>query len=271
MGESAAITQFEAIDVHAHYGDYRQNSHELVQEFMTGDVETVLERARLARTRVTIVSPMLGLTPRGKADAVAGNEEAERAVAAVEGLLHWALVNPLQPETYAQAERLLAGPRCAGGKIHPEEHCYPIAERGREIFEFAAQHRAVILSHTGETNSMPGDFVPFVNEFPEVTLILAHLGHGPDGDPSHQVRAVQKSRHGNVFVDTSSARNIMPGLIEWAVQEIGAERILYGTDSPVYFAPMQRARIDYAQIADEAKRLILCGNAERLFEGRGLL
>ena len=81
---------------------------------------------------------------------------------------------------------------------------------------------------------------------------------------AHQVRAVQRSRHGNVYADTSSSRSIVPGLIEWAVREVGAERILYGTDSPLYFAPMQRARIDQAEMPDEAKRVILRGNAERL-------
>jgi len=40
-------------------------------------------------------------------------------------------------------------------------------------------------------------------------------------------------------------------LIEWAVSEVGAQHILYGTDSPLYFAPMQRARVDNADISDK--------------------
>lgn len=71
--------------------------------------------------------------------------------------------------------------------------------------------------------------------------------------------------HNNVFTDTSSAKSIIPNLIEWAVREIGADRILFGTDSPVYFAPMQRARIDCALMDEEAKRLVLRDNALRLF------
>src|SRR5438067_888502 len=90
-----------------------------------------------------------------------------------------------------------------------------------------------------------------------VSPLEAHL--------THQVRAIQQSRHGNVFADTSSTRSITPNLIEWAVREIGAERVLYGTDSPLYFAPMQRARIDHADLSDHDKRLILCDNAIRLF------
>jgi len=76
----------------------------------------------------------------------------------------------------------------------------------------------VVLTHSGEEKSVPEDFVPFCNDFPQARLILAHIGCSCDNDLSHQVRAVQMSRHGNIFADTSSASNIMPGLIEWAVR-----------------------------------------------------
>ena len=106
--------------------------------------------------------------------------------------------------------------------------------------------------------------MPFADQHPEVTLILSHLGFSHSGDLTRQVRAIQQSRHGNVYTDTSSMKSLVPRLIEWAVAEVGAEHILYGTDSPLYFAPMQRARIDHAEMPDQAKRLILRENAARL-------
>jgi predicted TIM-barrel fold metal-dependent hydrolase len=78
------------------------------------------------------------------------------------------------------------------------------------------------------------------------------------------VRAIQASKHGNVLADTSSSWSILPGLIEWAVGEVGADRILSGTDTPAYFAPSQQARIDRADLTDSEKRMILCDNAKRL-------
>ena len=255
----------QAIDVHAHFGICRRGKSKLFDEFISADAETVLRRARQANTRLTIVSPIQALTPRASADPIAGNEEATRVVAQTEGLLQWVVIDPLKPETYEQAVEMLALPKCVGIKLHPEEHGYPITEYGTAIFEFAAKHRAIVITHSGERNSMPEDFVKFANEFPEVTLIVAHLGCGWDNDPSHQVHAIQNSKHSNVFVDTSSALSITPGLIEWAVKEIGAELILYGTDSPLYFAPMQRTRIDCADISDQDKKLILCDNAVKLF------
>jgi predicted TIM-barrel fold metal-dependent hydrolase len=254
----------QAIDVHGHYGRYDRGKADVVNDFMTGDAEVVVHRARLANTLLTVVSPLQALLPRGGGDPVAGNEDAFRVVGRTEGLLQWVVIDPRTPATYEQAARMLGTPKCVGIKIHPEEHVYPIAEHGKALFAFAAERRAVVLAHSSEQNSLAADYVKFANDYPEMRLILAHLGCGWDGDLTHQVRAIQPSRHGNVFVDTSSARSITPNLVEWAVREIGAERILYGTDSPLYFAPMQRARIDFADIGERERRLILRDNAVRL-------
>jgi hypothetical protein len=209
---------------------------------------------------------MEGLLPRGSSDPVSANVSAAGIVARTDGLMHWVIVDPLKPETFEQASDMLSGPKCAGMKIHPEEHVYPIAEHAAAIFRFAADRRAVVQSHSGEQNSMPEEFVRFADRYPEVTLILSHLGCGWDSDLSHQVRAVQASRAGNVYTDTSSAKSITSGLLEWAVKQVGASRILYGTDSPLYFAPMQRARVDCAEISDADRRLILKDNALRIFK-----
>jgi predicted TIM-barrel fold metal-dependent hydrolase len=254
----------QAIDVHGHYGDYDCGKADIVNEFMTGDGALVVQRARQANTCLTVVSPLLALLPRGGGDPVAGNDDAFRVVARTDGLLQWVVIDPRTPRTYEQATQMLQAPKCVGIKIHPEEHVYPITKHGDALFAFAAEQRAVVLAHSSERNSLAADYVKFANAYPEMRLILAHIGCGWDGDLTHQVRAIQQSRHGNVFADTSSAKSITPHLIEWAVREIGAERILYGTDTPLYFAAMQRARIDHADISERERRLILCDNAVRL-------
>lgn len=254
----------DAIDVHGHFGVPTGGAHPLVDQLTSGDADVVLARAKAAGTALTCCSPLRALLPRGDTDPVSGNEDSLRKIRGRKGLRYWVVLHPGHPATFDQAEESLKDPFCVGIKIHPEEHRYPIAEQGERLFEFAARRRAVILSHSGEPNSMPEDFVRFADAHPEVPLILAHLGHSLDGNPSRQVRAAQASRHGNIYVDTSSSRSILSGLIEWAVREVGAERILYGTDTPLYFAPCQRARVDHAEISTDDKRRILRENARRL-------
>ena len=262
----------QAIDMHAHYGMWKREGEDcprLTDRLVSADAARVAEIGLKNNTPLTVVSPLKALVPRGRAKVLEGNEEAARDVAATDGLLQWVVVNPLEPATYEQAAEMLQLPKCVGMKIHPEEHCYPISAHGRALFEFAAEHGALVTTHSGEPNSRPEAFVPFANDFPEVQLILAHLGHTDDDDHTHHVRAIQQCRHNNVFVDTSSAINIFPGLLEWAVGEIGADRLLYGTDSPLYFVPMQRARIDHAEISEEEKKMILHDNSAALLGSIG--
>lgn len=260
-----SITSIPAIDVHAHYGNYDRGSPDVINDFMTGSGQVVADRATQSNIRLTIVSPLLALLPRGHGKAVAGNIEAAKVVAETPGLLQYVVIDPRVPETYRQAEEMLKSPKCVGIKIHPEEHIYHINEFGEPLFEFAAKHKAVVLSHSSEKNSLATDLVDWANRFPEMKLILAHIGCGWDGDLTHQVRGVQKSKHGNVVADTSSARSITPKLIEWAVGQIGVDKVLFGTDTPLYQTSMQRNRIDFADLTDAQKKTILHENAERLF------
>ena len=259
------MVPIKAIDAHGHYGTYVGAVNSVGDDCMTATAAVVADRADKANIEYTIVSPLEALLPRGHGNAYPGNVDAARVVETVGGLLQYVVIDPRDPRTYKQADQMLQLPRCVGIKIHPEEHCYPIREYGDAIFEFAAARQAVVLTHSSEENSLAADFVPFVNAYPQVKLILAHIGCGCDGDLTHQVRAIQQSQHGNLWADTSSARSVTPKLIEWAVREVGVERVLFGTDTPLYHAGMQRARIDQAELTDREKRLILRENAVQLF------
>jgi hypothetical protein len=265
MKADSEIRLFLAIDIHGHVGRYHGSALDLIDGFYSGGPEDVFRRAAWANVEYTFVSHLGAIFSHFGGDPIAANADLAAEIRRFPGLFHWVVVEPGRPESFAQAEALLKTARCVGIKIHPELHNYPIKEHGAKIFEFAAKQGAVILSHSGEELSSPPDFVPFADEFPGVKLILAHIGWSRDGNMTRQVKAIQMSKHGNIYADTSSSMSITSNLIEWAVAEIGPERILFGSDTPLYFSPVQRARIDHAEISDEAKQLILRGNAERLF------
>src|SRR5262245_2612042 len=164
-GDIMSVQTIQAIDVHAHYGKYDRGKDDIVNEFMTGDADVVVRRARQANTRLTIVSPLQALLPRFQGDPVGGNVDAARVVAQTEGLLQWVVIDPTKPRTYEQAEEMLQLPKCVGIKVHPEEHGYPIAEHGEAIFAFAAARRAVVLGHSSEQNSLAADYVKWANAF----------------------------------------------------------------------------------------------------------
>ncbi|MCF7689095.1 MAG: amidohydrolase [Cephaloticoccus sp.] len=261
-------SKIKAIDAHGHYGRL-PHANELLEKFSSASAEEVAQRAHACGVEWSIVSPLAGLMPRGRDTQVApANDAAFREVPAVRGLLQYVIVNPLQPETYAQAREMLKSPWCVGIKIHPEENAYRIADHGDELFSFFEEVGAPVMTHSGCPNSLPDAFVPFADRYPKARVLLAHLGNGAgaDGRLDLQVRAVQAAKHGNLWVDTSSARSILPGLVEWAVQELGAERLLFGSDTPLYHVALQRARIEAAEITDAQKQLILRDNAVKFFD-----
>ncbi len=253
----------KAIDVHGHFGPYDRSNGGLGDQMMSGSIEVIRRRAQVADICLTVVSALHAVMPYG-GDVLRGNEDACEIAEQHSDIRFWAVLDPRLRETYKQVESLLTHPRCKGIKIHPTDHGYEIRDYGNEIFEFAAQYKAIIMTHSGCPGSFPEDFIGFANRYPNVSLILAHLGNSADGNLSRQVYALKRANNRNIYIDTSSAKSINSGLIEWAVSEIGAQRLLFGTDTPLYFAACQKARIEYAEIDEEAKRAILFENASQL-------
>ena len=147
---------------------------------------------------------------------------------------------------------MLKNEKCIGIKLHPVLHKYLLEDEGDNIFSFAQKHGAIVQIHPDKT-----EILPFADAFPGVTFIMAHLGG------QRHIDAVRKAKHGNVYVDTSGKASLKNLLIEYAVSQIGSERILFGTDT--YAAGSQRGRIEYAMISQQDKENILLNNAKRLF------
>jgi predicted TIM-barrel fold metal-dependent hydrolase len=56
------------------------------------------------------------------------------------------------------------------------------------------------------------------------------------------------------------------GSIEYLVKEVGADRILYGTDAPMRDPRPQLGWLVYANISEEDKRLILGTNMQKVLD-----
>ena len=69
----------------------------------------------------------------------------------------------------------------------------------------------------------------FADKYPNMKLIIAHLGS------IEHINAIKAAKHGNIYTDTSGYLSSLNNVIEYAVDAIGSERILFGTDmySPV--------------------------------------
>ena len=257
-----------AIDMHGHIGEYAGYSAHL-SRFFNATAEEISARARACNIITTIVSNMgaFDVAEDKPSDVDAANAQAAEIAQQHDNLKFYAVLNPNIDDWEAKTDSLLTHPRCAGVKLHARWNFWDIDTYGDRVFGFLNERQTVVSAHTGQPGTEPKQFIPWANKYPKMKLILAHIGNDTvEGRRDAQIKAVQASTQGNVWADTSSAMSIQSRLIEYAVEQIGAERIVFGTDTPVYFPAAQKARIAYAEFSDEAKQKILYENAAALLK-----
>jgi predicted TIM-barrel fold metal-dependent hydrolase len=198
-----------------------------------------------------------------------GNEEVfsliEQHPGYVFGLVY---VNPNHPETLTILNEGIQHPGIVGIKLWIS--CRD--EQGRldpvyPVLEFAASRGVPVLCHSfyrtggnlpGELS--PTDIVYLASRYPDAKLIMAHLG----GQWLRGVRAIKAYR--NVWTDFSGGRAYM-GSIEFAVKELGVERVLYGSDAFIRAFAAMLAKVAAAELDVSEKRRIVWDNSAALFFG----
>jgi predicted TIM-barrel fold metal-dependent hydrolase len=134
------------------------------------------------------------------------------------------------------------------------------------IVRHAAELQVVVLQHTWLkiTGNLPGESTPtdlaeLAARHPTVPFIAAHTG----GDWEIGIRAFRPQS--NVYVDLAGGDPVS-GQTEMAVRELGAERVLYGSDAGGRSFASQLAKVHGARLSESARRLILAGNLKRLLK-----
>jgi len=141
----------------------------------------------------------------------------------------------------------------------------PIMKRLQEL-KMPLLHHAWNTTVIGRTptpelnQSDPEDIAALASRFPKVKIIMAHLrGCGIRG-------VLEIKSYPNVHVDAAGAQPVS-GILEYAVEKLGAERILYGSDACFPAGrdfSAQLACIFDARIKEKEKELILGLNAKRI-------
>ena len=96
--------------------------------------------------------------------------------------------------------------------------------------------------------------------YPELKIIMAHI----DGNCYRGAQNVRDLP--NVYVDFSGGTG-KSGEVEYALEQLGEDRILFGTDLSACSFATPYGRLMEAKISDEAKEKILYKNTEKLFWG----
>lgn len=173
-----------------------------------------------------------------------------------------ARINPhFREDAVNRAEKALKN-GFLGIKFHPRNEAYLINSKKLvfPILEKVEELGGLVLFHTGgQVHSHPTLVGNVAKNFPDVPIILGHLGGGFEDDGILIAKWFD-----NVIADTSFCQG--PRSIEKSVALTGAENIAYASDYPQGSIELDTLKVQLAEITEREKQLILGENIKKILD-----
>ena len=150
-----------------------------------------------------------------------------------------------------------------GVKLHPDFQDFNIDDESMMPIYRAVQGKLPVLIHLGDeqkTSSSPERLSNVIKEFPNLTVIAAHLGGYQMWDDSIKYLVGK-----NIYLDTSSSMAFLDKeKVTDIIRSHGVKKVLFGTDYPMWSYEEELQRFYNLDLTDEERELILWKNASKL-------
>ena len=240
------MTQMQVIDAHAHLGEFggwanvRISADELVAD---------MDEFNIERTVVFMLP----------------NDIVRAAVQKYpDRLIGYVWVNPYDGDkAIAEIKVAINDWGFQGIKLHPLIHAFiPSDEMVLPIMEQAREFKIPVLFHTGHPPfSLPWQIGEVAELFPDVPIIMGHMGHGHGCYIQGTINTAKK--YANLYLETSGMP--MHTKIKEAYEQVGSDRVLYGSDVPFHHHSVEMQRVRVSGLDDSALENIFYNNAVKLF------
>ena len=232
------------VDIHTHYFDpVRHFGPSLHADLARCGVDPVAWGAvgerHLETTRAAEVAVVFGLQAQATGWNIPNDAVAAHVARAPDRLLFFAAVDPAQADCLDELERCHRDLGAVGVKLAPlYQGVHPCDPRCQEVYRYCVRHGLPVLFHAGTSfvghtlldHSRPVHFDAVAVAFPELRMVLAHLGHPWEGETIAVIR-----RHPHVYADLSALYyrpwqfyNSMRLLVEYRANH----KVLFGSDFP---------------------------------------
>lgn len=134
-------------------------------------------------------------------------------------------------------------------------HCHAEAQIG------VGGYRMKYNGYKPKNVSLPEDFADIAKRYPEAMFQYAHIGGG--GDWEYMCKTLKNSP--NVYVDTSGSNN-EENLVDFAVANLGEDRVLFGSDNCYY---QSVGKILASNLNEAQKRKIFFENFNNILKKGG--
>ena len=171
---------------------------------------------------------------------------------------------------YRAAIDFVYGLGLRGLKLHPEYQNFVADDPALlPVYDYALSRGMTLLFHAGYDPAFKPPFRSSAKQFSNIldamrggTIILAHMGGHGEGE---WVKTERYLCGRDVYFDTSMGFIYRPTEVFLSfVKNHGADKILFGTDSPWSDASAEIRLLNEAPITEEQRGLIFSGNAKRL-------
>ena len=232
------------VDIHTHFFNPKTDFGPKLQADMLrcGVDATVwgdVGERHLETTREADVAIVFGLQASETDWNIPNETIATHVTRAPERLLYFVSIDPVLPDYMQELEKQHQDFGAVGVKMAPlYQNIHPCDPRCYEIYKYCVKNGLPILFHTGTSFvggtpldfSRPIHFDQVAVDFPDLRMIMAHLGHPWEGETIAVIR-----RHANVFADLSALYyrpwqfyNSMRLLVEYKADA----KVLFGSDFP---------------------------------------
>jgi predicted TIM-barrel fold metal-dependent hydrolase len=229
------------VDGHCHVGvghEYRQLPDDLLQEMDTYGVD---------RAVICPVDRCIAVDNREGNDFVLSTARNHPG-----RFYAFATANPWYGERAVAELRRAIGEGARGIKLHPplqgfvlcDDLVFPLVELAEEL-------AVPMFFHTGTPAfSIPTQLAELALRFPKVNFIMGHMG-STDFKLEAAAVALQSA---NIYLDISW---ILPELVTRAVAAVGAERVLFSSDSPLSTLRIEMGCRRAARLTDEERANVM--------------
>lgn len=138
----------------------------------------------------------------------------------------------------------------------------PTSAVAYDFYDACAANDIPVMVHTGPHGmpfSVPGMLMPVAEDYPDLPILLAHMG---GAYTLTQEAIFMAERYDNLYLDTTLALNMY---VRRAMQQVGADRLLMAAEHSTNI-PVALTKIDAIGASKEQKRKILGGNAIELYD-----
>lgn len=173
-----------------------------------------------------------------------------------------AWVKPGGPEALSEMRRLVERDGFKALKLHPLFDAYCADDTIVDpILDLAEELQVPVFIHSGHPPySLPWQIGWLAERHPRVPVILLHMGHAHGVYVDAALKTAR--RYPNVYLETSGTS--MSVKIREAYDTVGAERVLFGIDSPFHEPSVEIEKTRATYLPEEALRRIYHDNTAKL-------